>query len=77
MNKKWSIQEVEYLKENAGILTDNELADQLSQISGKEYTMLAIRKKRQKLGLKKVQGRGHCQLTQETLKKGFNNINGL
>jgi hypothetical protein len=65
MNKKWKINEENYLKENVNIYTDEEISHRLTQMSGREVTMLAVRKKRQKLGLKKAQGRGYCKLEKD------------
>ena len=69
MNKKWTISEETYLRDNVTNLTDENLAASLSQMSGREVTMLAVRKKRQKLGLKKAQGRGYCRLEADTFYK--------
>lgn len=73
MNKKWSINEENYLKENVNTLTDEKIAEELTKRTGKTFTMLSVRKKRQKLGLKKAQGRGYCHITQDTLDKFFYN----
>jgi hypothetical protein len=67
MNKKWSIEEESYLKLHANDLTDGALAIKLSEITGRNVTMLSVRKKRQKLGLKKARGRGVCGLVGDFL----------
>jgi len=66
MNKKWSIQEEQYIIQHAGLLTDFELAIKLTEITGRKITINAIRRKRQKMGLKKKSGRGYCELTELT-----------
>ena len=67
MNKKWSINEENYIRDNAGRLTDTEIASKLTKITGRKITMTAVRKKRQKLGLKKAQGRGYCRLKDDKI----------
>jgi len=62
MNKKWTISEEKYLRDNVDKLTDVEISVELTRTSGREFTMLAVRKKRQKFGLKKARGRGYCKL---------------
>lgn len=63
MNKKWSIQEEQYIKKYANLLSDSELAIRLTEMTGRNITLNAVRRKRQKMGLKKKSGRGHCELT--------------
>jgi len=75
MNKKWSIEEENFLKENVGILTDAKLANKLTELTGRAVSMLSVRKKRQKLGLKKAQGRGVCSLTDEVFQQELENFN--
>ena len=66
MNKKWSLVEENYLKENVETYTDEELAHQLSKKTGKKFTKISIARKRQKLGLKKKRGRGISKLQDDT-----------
>ena len=65
MNKVWSDAEKEFIKSNAGKLTDKILSVKLTQITGRRVTLQAVRKQRQKMGISKQPGRGRCELTQE------------
>jgi hypothetical protein len=65
MNQIWTDTEKEFIRQNAGILTDQQGADQLSRISGRDITVNAWRKQRQKLKLAKKPGRGICQLAND------------
>lgn len=69
MNKKWSIREIEYLETHANHMKDKDLCVKLNEMTGKNYTEIAVRKQRQKLGLKKKSGRGVSSLTDEVYKK--------
>ena len=60
MNRRWSDKEREYIKLNAGILTDKQMAAQLCRITKRHITLQSVRKQRQKMGIKKKHGRGVC-----------------
>ena len=60
MNIKWTVEEKEFIKDNAGFMKDKELARELENKSGRSITVDALRKVRQKLGIKKKHGRGVC-----------------
>ena len=62
MNIKWTQEEKEFIKKNAGFMKDKELASKLESKSGRPITVDALRKVRQKLGIKKKHGRGICAL---------------
>jgi hypothetical protein len=62
MNVVWKESEREYVRENAGRLTDAEIAARLSKHSGREVSLQAVRKQRQKMLLRKCQGRSVCRL---------------
>lgn len=62
MNQVWTPIEEQFIKENAGRVSDEVGAAQLSKIVGREITVYAWRKKRQKMGLRKAPGRGVCKL---------------
>ena len=64
MNRKWSEKDLQYIRENAGILKDRELAAELTQRSGRPVTLGAVRKMRQRMGIEKKSGRGICKLRQ-------------
>jgi hypothetical protein len=66
MNRVWNEVERQFIRDNAGVLTDEVGAKQLTEISGREITVHAWRKQRQKLGLKKSPGRGVCALVNIT-----------
>jgi len=70
MNKKWTIEEENYLKANANDFKDEELAKELTNITGKKFTKIAIRRKRQKLGLVKARGRGKSEVISNFLYDG-------
>ena len=62
MNIKWTEKEKEYVRENAAHTKDVRLAEELTEMSGRIVTLEAVRKVRQKLGLRKSPGRGVCSL---------------
>ena len=62
MNRKWSEKDLQYIRENAGILKDRELAAELTNRSGRAVTLGAVRKMRQRMGIEKKSGRGICKL---------------
>ena len=62
MNVKWTTDEKEFIKNNAGFMKDRELARRLESKSGRTVTVDALRKVRQKMGIKKKHGRGICAL---------------
>ena len=45
-------------------MKDRELAEKISEMSDRKVTLDAVRKVRQKLGIKKKQGRGICGIQQ-------------
>ena len=62
MNRKWSTEEVQFLKDNAHIHNDEQMARELSILGRREVTKDACRKKRQRLGLVKDAYRGFFKL---------------
>jgi hypothetical protein len=62
MNVKWSESEKNFIRNNAHLMKDKEIADLLTKQSGREVTLQAVRKVRQKMGIKKKSGRGRCDL---------------
>jgi hypothetical protein len=62
MNKVWTPTEEQFIQENADKVTDKEGAQRLSAIVGRQISIYAWRKKRQKLGLTKEPGRSVCKL---------------
>jgi len=62
MNVKWTEEDKTFVRENADSMKDQEIANTLSQRSGRVVSLQAVRKMRQKLGIKKKCGRGLCGL---------------
>jgi hypothetical protein len=62
MNIKWTNEERQFIADNAAIMKDSELAVRISDIAGREVTTDAVRKVRQKMGIKKKHGRGVCEV---------------
>jgi hypothetical protein len=62
MNIKWSENEKTFVRENAHRMKDKDIAKNLTEQSGREVSLQAVRKMRQKLGVKKKSGRGICEL---------------
>ena len=60
MNIKWSEDEKDFIRANASVMKDAEMADYLTDITGRLVTLDAVRKVRQKLGITKKPGRGIC-----------------
>jgi hypothetical protein len=55
--KKWNETELVFIRENISILSDTELANKLSQITGQNISYGMIRRQRRKIGVKKKRGR--------------------
>lgn len=55
--KKWNISELQFIADNQSILKDEEIAAQLTKISGQNVTSSMIRAQRRKLKIKKPRGR--------------------
>lgn len=66
MNQVWTEKEREYVKLNAGYMTDQQMAAALSRITQRKVTLQAVRKQRQKLGIKKRHGRGVCEIAKNS-----------
>ena len=74
MNKIWSDSEKNFIRANAATMKDRELAVKLSEMSGRNVTIQAVRKQRQKMGIQKAQGRGVCSLADKTTGTQSGNI---
>jgi len=55
--KKWSQNEIEYIRNNHVSVPDEQLAVKLSQISGQKISTAMVRRQRRKLLLSKPRGR--------------------
>lgn len=64
MNRVWTESEKEFLRQNAGIMRDSDMAATLTRICCRHVSRISIKRARQRLGLiKKISGRGHvCPL---------------
>ncbi len=62
MNSIWSDEEKDFVRVNAGILTDSQIAKKLTEDTGRQVSLQAARKQRQKMKLRKCHGRGVCRL---------------
>ena len=58
MNSKWTENDKNFLRENANKMKDIEIAQALTESTGRKVSLEAVRKQRQKLGIKKAAGRG-------------------
>ncbi len=65
MNKVWTAEEKEFIRNNAGDMTDKVLSAKLSKITGRNVTLQAVRKQRQKMGIAKQPGRGICAIVEK------------
>tara|TARA_R100000742_G_C4254420_1_gene72462 strand:- start:570 stop:782 length:213 start_codon:yes stop_codon:yes gene_type:complete len=64
MNIKWTDKERQFIIDNAATMKDKDLAEKISEMADRTVTLDAVRKVRQKLGIKKKRGRGICGITQ-------------
>lgn len=58
----WEDREEEFLKNNCGRLTDEQISIALSKITGKVFTLSMVRGKRSRIKIKKAQGPGVCKV---------------
>ena len=61
-DRRWTDLMRLYISDNCATMCDEELAKELSKRSGKKITIDSVRKKRQRMGLKKKHGRDVCEL---------------
>lgn len=55
--KKWNDTELAFIRDNIALLSDAELANKLSQVTGQNISYGMIRRQRRKLGIQKSRGR--------------------
>lgn len=55
--KKWNDTELAFIRDNITLLSDAELANKLSQVTGQNISYGMIRRQRRKLGIQKSRGR--------------------
>lgn len=65
MNKKWKESEKQFVRTNCSTMKDQEIAEKLTVLAGRAVSIHAVRKLRQGLGIKKLRGRGVCQIVGE------------
>ena len=58
MNIKWTDEDRKFIIDNAAFMKDADIAKELTEKTGRKVTLDAVRKVRQKLGIKKRHGRG-------------------
>jgi hypothetical protein len=69
---RWTSEAKDFIRGHAAILKDDELAASLSLLTGRSISTHAVRKARARLGLKKKQGRGRCELSSAVPAHGIN-----
>ena len=72
MRQEWSDDEIEYIEENAGNLTDKEIWKSLNDMFGTRRGFQAVRKMRQRLGIQKANGRSRCEIVAKVEPTRFN-----
>lgn len=55
--KKWTEAELQYIRSNLAIFSDEELAVKLCEMTGENITYGMVRRQRRKLGVSKPRGR--------------------
>lgn len=65
MNSKWGLSEDQYIRVNAATLKDEQIAENLTKLLGRQVSTQAVRKRRQKLGIRKQKGRGKCVVIEQ------------
>lgn len=55
--KKWTEAELQYIRNNLSIFSDEELAAKLCEMTGENITYGMVRRQRRKLGVVKARGR--------------------
>lgn len=55
--KKWTESELDFIRNNQQLLSDDELAAKLGQMTGGSVTTAMVRRQRRKLGIQKPKGR--------------------
>lgn len=75
MNSKWGLSEDQYIRNNAATLKDEQIAESLTKLLGRSVSTQAVRKRRQKLGIRKQKGRGKCAVIEQEEKPVVVNAN--
>lgn len=62
----WTDAEREYIRKNAGILKDRQIAVNLTKITGRKITADSVSQQRRRvLGIKKAHGHGVCRIVSD------------
>lgn len=61
-NVVWTDAQKKFVLENAGRMKDADIAAKLSAVTGRKVTLYSVRICRQRLGVRKRQGRGLCEV---------------
>jgi transposase len=69
MNIKWTDEDRQFIKDHAAFMKDVDIAKELEEKTGRKVTLDAVRKVRQKLGIKKKHGRGICGVIKQDVNK--------
>lgn len=62
VNRVWTEAEKNFVRANAGVMSDARLADRLSLLTGRTVTTNSVRHVRTRMGLTKKSGRGICEV---------------
>ncbi len=65
-SNSWSIKALQFIRDNAATMKDRELAEKLSEMTGKTVSTQSARKQRQKIHILKESGRGKCVIKGST-----------
>jgi hypothetical protein len=58
----WSDAVKKFVRENASLLKDEQIAATISRLTGKPVSVQAVRALRVRLGIEKRMGRGYCEV---------------
>ena len=58
----WNVERNEFIRRNAGLMKDTDLADEMTRVFGYPFSIVAIRLQRRSLGILKENGRGKCKI---------------
>ncbi len=56
-NPKWTPSQEQFIRQNYETMSDDDMLEYFSRVGGRHITKLAIKRKRQRMGLSKIMGR--------------------
>jgi len=62
MYSTWSLSEKEYIRRHSATMKDTDMAERLTQLTGRKISVQSLRKQRRLLGIIKRCGRGICEI---------------